>query len=265
MIDAILSHLPPSHPWLGSIYYHDTIGSTNTEAKRLAAAGAPEGTIVIAGHQTMGRGRLGRSFDSPAGTGIYLSVILRPNCPPDQLMHLTCAMAVAACDAIQQTAGFRPGIKWINDLVANDRKLAGILTELGISPATGLVDYAIVGIGINCTQRTQDFPPGLQQIACSLAMVTQKTPDPAILTASLISSLHHISGMLPQRSSLMDRYRQDLVTLHRPITVIRGDQRTDGIALDVADDGALTVRYDDGRTETVNSGEVSVRGLFGYI
>ena len=265
MKDAILSRMPASHPWRGSIYYHDTIGSTNTEAKRLAAAGVPEGTVVIAGHQTMGRGRLGRHFDAPPGMGVYLSVILRPNCPPAQLMHLTCAMAVATCDAIQNATGFRPGIKWINDLVAGSRKLAGILTELSVSPTTGLVDYAIVGIGIDRAQRSEDFPPELRQIACSLAMATGTAPDTAALTAAVIQSVHLISIQLPQRTAIMDRYRQDLVTLERPITVIRGDARRDGTAVSVEDDGSLIVRYDDGPIEAVNSGEVSVRGLFGYV
>lgn len=266
MLEKIRSHLPMSHPWAHSIYYHDAIGSTNTEAKRLAASGAPEGTIVIAEHQTQGRGRLGRSFDSPAGTGIYLSVILRPACPAAQLMHLTCAMAVATCDAVEDALHFRPGIKWINDLVAGSKKLAGILTEVSIDPATHLIDHAVVGIGLNCSQRPQDFPPALRDIACSAAMVTGEIPDRAALTAALIQSIHHIShDLLSGKAALMDRYRKDLVTLARPITVIRGDHHADGIALAVDDQGGLTVRYDDGRLETVNSGEVSVRGLFGYV
>ena len=149
MQDSIISYLPDNHPWRSSIFWFDTVDSTNTRAKELAAAGAPHGTVLIADRQTGGRGRLGRSFQSPAGMGIYLSLILRPNCPAAQLMHLTCAVAVSTCDAVEQTLNFRPSIKWINDLVAQRRKLAGILTELSVNPRTGFVDYAVVGIGIN--------------------------------------------------------------------------------------------------------------------
>ena len=145
MINMIQSLLPPGFPWRESIHYYPTIDSTNTQAKHLAAQGAPHGTVLIAGHQTGGRGRLGRSFHSPEGLGIYLSVILRPNCLAKDLMHLTCATAVAMCDAVEAAAAFRPGIKWTNDLIWGKRKLGGILTELSLNP-DGAVDYAVVGI-----------------------------------------------------------------------------------------------------------------------
>ena len=126
------------------IHRFDTIDSTNNRAKDMAQQGAPHGTVLIARHQTGGRGRLGRSFHSPPGSGIYLSMILRPSCRPDKLMHLTCAAAVAMCDAIQAATGFRPGIKWTNDLVHNRMKPGGILTELSFA-STGCLDYVIVG------------------------------------------------------------------------------------------------------------------------
>lgn len=263
--ETIQACLPLGHPWYHTIEYHPTIDSTNLRAKALAAGGASEGTVVIADSQTAGRGRLGRSFLSPAGSGIYLSLILRPHCPPSQLMHLTCATAVAACDAVEEALGFRPGIKWINDLVAGQKKLAGILTELSIDPRSGLVDYAVVGIGINCSQQPQDFPPELQDIACSAAMVTGSPTHRSRLTAALIRSFRQMSQTLTTgKADTMDRYRQDCVTLGRQILVIRGDQRLEGRALSLDDDGALTVRFTDGRVDTVLSGEVSVRGLYGY-
>ena len=126
MKEKILSHLPPAHPWGQTLYYRDTIPSTNTEAKAMAAAGAPHGTVILADSQTAGRGRLGRSFCSPADSGIYMSVILRPACPPAALMHLTCAAGVAVCNAVETAVGIRPGIKWINDLVLRGKKLGGI-------------------------------------------------------------------------------------------------------------------------------------------
>ena len=172
--DKILGFLPDSHPWASTIICVGTIASTNTHAKNLAADGAPHGTVLIANHQTGGRGRMGRSFHSPAGSGIYLSVILRPDHLPGELMHLTCAAAVAMCDAVERCCGLRPGIKWTNDLVVGKRKLGGILTELSIDPKTGLVDYAIVGIGINCCHGSYDFPRELEAIATAhLAMPTR--------------------------------------------------------------------------------------------
>lgn len=241
---------------------HETIDSTNNRAKELARSGAPEGTVVISRAQTSGRGRLGRSFHSPQGQGLYLSLILRPNCPADQLMHLTCAVAVASCDGIYDVTGFRPSIKWINDLIAHGEKLGGILTELSISPSTGLVEWAVVGIGINCAQ--QSFPPELADIACSLAQITGSSPDLGRLEQALLDRLLQINSvLLTQQSYIMDRYRQNCITIGRQIQVL-GAQSQQATALDVADDGALLVDYGNGFPEKVTVGEVSIRGLMGY-
>ena len=110
-------------PWRDTLYWYDTIDSTNTRAKEMAKEGAPEGTVLIAGNQTGGRGRLGRSFSSPEGMGVYLSAILQPDCKAEQLMHLTCAAGVAACKAVEKAGGIYPGIKWINDLVCGKEKV----------------------------------------------------------------------------------------------------------------------------------------------
>ena len=265
MKSRILSNLPENHPWAPLLRWYDSLPSTNSAAKELAAAGAPHGTALVAGSQTAGRGRLGRSFCSQAGQGVYMSVILRPECPPAGLMHLTCAAGVAACDAVEDAFGFRPGIKWINDLVADGKKLGGILTELSISPVTGSVDYAVVGIGINCRQRQLDFPEELRAIACSAAMVTGQDADPAALTAALLIRLEKMSGQLPQRDAIMARYCRDCVTPGNQITMIRGDGKRNGTALQILPDGSLEVRYEDGTTEAVSSGEVSVRGMLGYV
>ncbi len=259
MNNAILSRLPG---WADKIEYHECIGSTNVRAKELAKSGAPKGTVVIANSQTAGRGRLGRSFHSPAGDGLYLSLILRPQCPPAQLMHLTCAVAVAACDAVQATTGVRPGVKWINDLVLGRKKLGGILAELSVDPKTGLVDYAIIGIGINCGQTA--FPEELQPIATSLAMAGYPV-DRAKLAAELIRSLDRLGQELSDKTAIMARYRENCVTLGQRITVIQGESRQPGTAVGLDDEGALLVDFGNGPPKAVNSGEVSVRGLFGYL
>lgn len=265
MINAILSCLPPDHPWRPHIQFHPSLPSTNTETKSQAAAGAPHGTVIIADSQSAGRGRLGRSFCSPAGLGIYMSVILRPDCRPSELMHLTCATAVAVCDAIESALAFRPGIKWINDLVLEKQKLGGILTELSIHPKSGLVDYAVVGIGINCNQQPEDFPPELRSIACSVSMATGSIVNRNKLAAAMIWELERMSRNLPQKAAIMERYRQDCVTIGKDITVIQNDRCQNAKALSVDDDGALIVDYGNGQPSTVNCGEVSVRGLFGYL
>ena len=260
MKQDILRHLS-DHPWHESILWFDTIDSTNTPAKLLAAQGAPQGTVLIADHQTGGRGRLGRQFLSPAGTGIYMSVILRPNCPPAQLMHLTCAAAVAMCDAVEKAAGFRPGIKWTNDLVYQDRKLAGILTELGLSP-DGTVAWAVIGVGINCLQTEADFDPAIRSFAGSVSMFAPC--DRTRLAAAMVEAFAAID--LSQKAAIMTRYRSDCITLGREISLVRADdQPRHGRAVDIDEDGALVVEFAPGIRETVNSGEVSIRGLYGYV
>ena len=264
MKNTILSHLPGDLPW--QVQWFNTIDSTNDRAKVMAQNGAPHGTVLVAGHQTKGRGRMGRSFSSPEGKGIYLSVILRPKRPVRELMHLTCAAGVAMCDAVESTIGLRPGIKWINDLVVNGKKLGGILTELSIAPGTDLVQYAIIGIGINCTQTPDEFPEEIRDIATSLLTATGKAPDMGRLAAAMIQSLYEMdSGLQQQKTPLMDAYRKDCVTLGAEVVVLKNDKKRYGSALDIDPEGGLLVQFRDGSRETVNSGEVSVRGMCGYV
>ncbi len=266
MKNAILSHLSQDCPWQDHIYWYDTIDSTNTRAKELARQGAPQGTVLVAGTQTGGRGRLGRSFSSPQGMGVYLSLILRPQCSPDQLMHLTCATAVAMCQAVSAVSGLCPGIKWTNDLVIGKRKLGGILTEVSVNPQTGLLDYAIVGIGINCLQQKEDFPPELQEMATSLAMASGKEVSPALLAAAMIDALFHMQQiLLPQKASILDAYRKNCITLGQEIQIIRPNHIETGKAVDLDEDGGLVVVLPDGSIQTVTSGEVSIRGMYGYL
>ena len=148
MKEQILSFLPREYPWKDRLFVFPELDSTNNRLKVLASQGAPHGTVLIADRQTGGRGRMGRSFLSPPGVGIYMSILLRPKCAPQELMHLTCAVAAAMCHAVERAVHLRPGIKWTNDLVWGKQKLAGILTEMGLNSAGG-VGWAIVGIGVN--------------------------------------------------------------------------------------------------------------------
>lgn len=262
MLSEIKKHLP-GHPWREKIQYFDCLDSTNTYAKGLAAEGAPEGTVIIADHQTGGRGRLGRSFSSPAGMGIYLSVILRLDCPPEELMHLTCAAGVAACLAVERATDSRPHIKWTNDLVLGKRKLGGILTELSVDPATGKVAWVVVGIGINCCQQAADFPEEIRDMACSLDMEWQDIPR---LIADLVTALQQMRGrLLTHKAEMMAQFRQRCVTIGSEISVLRGDEVRHGTALSVDENGGLLVAFSDGSRGTVTSGEVSIRGMYGYL
>jgi BirA family biotin operon repressor/biotin-[acetyl-CoA-carboxylase] ligase len=261
---AILEKLSADYPWAALLHTYSTVDSTNTQAKLLAKNGAPHGTVLVADTQTGGRGRLGRSFHSPGGAGIYLSVILRPDCTPDRLMHLTCAAGVAVCDAIENALGIRPGIKWTNDLVWNRHKLGGILTELSLD-AAGHVDYAVVGIGLNCCQSPQDFPPELRDMAISLQHAAGKEIAPSLLAAHMILALSRMDLSIPARAAVMGAYRRDCITLGQQVRLVRGEESAEGMALDVDEEGALLVRFRDGSIRPVSSGEVSVRGMYGYL
>ena len=265
MKEDILHCLPEDYPWADRIRFVPETGSTNEDLKILAKQGAPHGTAILAGAQTRGQGRLGRSFHSPEDAGIYLSILLRPQCQPTELMHLTCAAAVAMCDAVEDATQLRPGIKWTNDLVFEKRKLGGILTELGLT-AKGAVDYVIVGIGLNCRQQETDFPEELRSTAGSLAMVTGKAVHRAEIAASMLEALYAMSCTLFSGKFVMLRqYRKDCITLGKDISLVRGEEVRYGTALDVDEAGALVVRFHDGHVESVNSGEVSVRGMYGYL
>lgn len=255
-----------AHPWSDSIHIFDEVGSTNTLAKELGAKGAPSGTVLIADRQTGGRGRLGRSFLSPGDMGMYFTLILRPECRPQELMHLTCAVAVAMCDAVEAAFGFRPGIKWTNDLVVGTKKLGGILTELTLNPKNGMVDCAILGIGINCRQNAEDFDESIRNMACSARMVTGEDADRNLLAAEMIRALHRMDAdLFTGKDAMLSRYRSHCITLGKEISILRGDDVFHGTAVDMDAEGGLIVRLVTGEIQTVTSGEVSIRGLYGYI
>ena len=264
MKEQILANLPDSYPWADRFHWFDSIGSTNDEAKRMAIQGAPHGTVLVAGYQTNGHGRLGRSFHSPENVGVYMTLLLRPDCAPQELMHLTCATAVAMCDAVEKAAGFRPGIKWTNDLVHGKKKLGGILTGMGLK-ADGKVDYAIIGIGINCCQNPGDFPPEIADMAASLSMIAGKEINRFRVAAAMMEALWHMDEtLLSGKDNMLRIYRRDCITLNQDVVLVRGDEKRYGRALDIDEEGALIVRYTDGEVASVNSGEISVRGMYGY-
>jgi len=264
MEKEIRNVLSPDYPWADRFHYFDTIDSTNNYLKRQALLGAPHGTVAMADCQTGGKGRLGRSFQSPGGVGIYLSMLLRPDCLQEQLMHLTCAVGTAMCDALEKSAGVRPCIKWTNDLVCGTRKISGILVEL-LNDAQGKL-CVVIGIGVNCCQQLTDFPLELRDRAGSLTMVTGREINRSKVAAAMMEALADMDkNLLTGKETMLEQYRRDCVTLGKKISVVRGNEIRHGTALDIGEDGDLIVRFDDGHTEAVSSGEVSIRGMYGYV
>ena len=178
------------------ILFFDTLDSTNTYAKQAALAGGENGLVILAGQQTGGRGRSGRSFQSPPGKGLYLTALLRPTAAPAAVLPVTALAAVAACRAIERICGLRPGIKSTNDLVLDTRKLVGILTEMGVEGETGVLQYVAVGIGINLNQTQADFSGAVADMATSLRMVLGRTISRAELAVALMEELDRLYAAL---------------------------------------------------------------------
>ena len=242
----------------------DTVDSTNNELKRRADT-APDGLAVLAQEQTGGRGRLGRSFVSPAGKGLYLSVLLRPQCVLADAGMLTAWTAVAVCRALERCCGVRAGIKWPNDIMLEGRKLCGILTELELEAETAALRHVIVGVGINVSQDAADFGPEVAPVAISLAQALGRAPRCSQLAAEVLSALDDLYRAFPaQKADYLARYRALCVTAGRAVRVLRPGQVRTGTAEAVNEDFALLVRWDNGEQEALSSGEVSVRGLLGY-
>ena len=244
----------------------DSVDSTNNYAKKLANEGAPHGTVVLTDHQTGGRGRRGNSFLSPAGKGLYLSVLLRPELPPADVINLTAWIAVAVCDAVEQVIGQRPGIKWTNDLILQHKKLCGILTEMSLEAETGELQYVVAGIGINVSQDDADFGTEVSQLAISLEQALGRRIRRADLAVAVIRALDRMMADFPhEKTAYLERYRADCLTLGREVRLIRKGEAQFAFAQAIDEDFALVVQHRDGTTETVTAGDVSVRGLLGYV
>ena len=257
-------------PWLRRkdqpIICLDTVDSTNNYAKTRAAQGAPDGTAITAECQTGGRGRLGRSFQSPKGKGLYLTVLYRPHLPPSEAVKLTAYTALAVCAGVQAATGVRPGIKWTNDIVLNGKKLCGILTEM-VTNSRGALDYVIAGLGVNVSHRPEDFSPDVAAMATSLAQELDRPIDRARLCGEILNAMERIrQAWLAGRGDILwARYQADCLTLGRHVRLLGQEEPREAFAEDIDRDFGLRVRYPDGRQETVTAGEVSVRGLYGYV
>lgn len=246
-----------------ALQIYESVPSTNDVLQQLAEAGAPTGTAIAAQQQTAGKGRMGRTFFSPLGTGLYLSVLVRPQLPPTDALLLTPMAAVATADAIAAVTGKSVQIKWVNDLLREGKKLCGILVQSKIA-ADGTLDYAIIGIGINLMTPHGGFPPALAEVAT--ALYTESETPPAQLFESLAQEI--VSRLLVESEHLLERrfltrYRARLCILHTPILVVNtvdaGEQAVPAVALDLDENLRLLVRYADGSEQWRSTGEIRIR------
>lgn len=241
-----------------SVRAFETLDSTNNELKKLAAAGAPEGTVVIANEQTAGRGRLGRSFASAPGAGIYMSLLLRPDGGADSAVSLTAVCAVAVSRAIEKTCGVPVGIKWINDLYLSGRKICGILCESAVKQDGCL--YTVAGIGLNVSTRMEDFPPEVRDKAGSLYTQTGRAFERGALIAAILTEFDALYAQWQTDAGVcLKEYRKRCIVLDAPVTVVSPEGEYEAVAEDISPDYGLIVRLPDGKRRTLHSGEISVR------
>lgn len=232
-----------------NIIRFDEIDSTNTRLKQMPDA--PHGTVLVAKRQTAGRGRLGRSFSSPHG--IYLSALLCRKEDPSELLHLTAMAAVAVRRAIVDACGIETQIKWVNDLILDNRKLCGILVE-------GCDGRYIIGIGINCNTDLADLPEEVQTLA------TRISCDEDRLIDALAFRLREMDEQLfSAQAKYMQEFGEHCITVGKTVQLVRGAERTEAFCLGVDENAALLVRLADGSTQSITSGEACVRGLYGYV
>jgi BirA family biotin operon repressor/biotin-[acetyl-CoA-carboxylase] ligase len=273
-IDAVTNRgyrLVPSREVLGktrledllsgySVHLFDTIDSTNRFAKQLAAEGSGHGTVVIASHQSQGRGRLGREFSSPKG-GLYMSIILRPKCKTEDALLITSAASVAVARAVEKVCNLELGIKWVNDLFYKGKKVCGILTEGVIDFEAGSLSSLVVGIGLNYSTPSSAFDPVLQSIVTSLYDGPSRIPeglDANVLVAEIVRQLLSLSDTLVDHEFLQE-YRKRSIVLNTMVSVVRQKKSKIALALEIDDNAHLVVEYADGCKESLGTGEISIR------
>ncbi|MBR1739136.1 MAG: biotin--[Ruminococcus sp.] len=233
------------------------VDSTNNIIRDLANSGAAEGAAAIAGEQTAGRGRMGRSFFSPSDTGLYLSILLRPQLTAPEAVRITTAAAVAVAEAAEAVSGERAEIKWVNDVYMRGKKICGILTEAAFSLETGGLDYAVVGIGVNAYEPEGGFPEEIRDIAGPV--LKERCPDMRNrLAAEILGRFMGYYRALSQ-NTFLDGYRSRLMWQGERINVINPSGSYPCTALGVDEECRLRVRLDDGSESLVNSGEISIR------
>jgi len=246
------------------IRYFAQIDSTNRLAGREAAEGAPEGLLVIADEQTAGRGRRGRTWSTPAGSAVAFSLVLRPALAPESISMVTLVMGLAVAQAVEELYGLAAGIKWPNDVVINGRKLSGTLTEM--SAEAEAVHYLVVGTGINANMTA--FPEELRQTATSLTLELGRSVNRAELIAAVMRHFEADYDRFTAQgdlASLLPEYNRLLVSRGKEVRVLEPGHEYSGTSHGIDERGRLLVEKADGEVTRVYAGEVSVRGIYGYV
>ena len=241
----------------------DAVDSTNLELIRLAKEGAPHGTLVIADSQMAGKGRMGRKWISPPGSGIWMSLLLRPEISPQSASMLTLVAALAVVEGIRGETGLNPQIKWPNDVVVSHKKICGILTEMGVRD--GKIDYAVIGVGINVNIR--EFPEEMADKATSLYLESGKEFDRSQIPGLVMEAFEEYYEKFAATcdlSGLKEEYESILANYNQPVRVL-AKEPYEGVARGITDGGELLVEKTDGTIVAVSAGEVSVRGLYSYV
>lgn len=250
--------------WAGcEIYYFDSIDSTNTKAKELAEEGHPGGTLVVADRQTAGKGRRGRSWESPSGIGIFMTLMLKPEINPNNASMLTLVAAMATTRAIRRVTGVPAMIKWPNDIVMNGKKVCGILTEM--SAQFDYINHIVIGIGINV--HNEEFPEEIAQTASSLYVESGQHIHRASLIEAFLEEFEDVYAeylKTEDMEGLVKEYDSMLVNRGRQVRVLDPKEPFEGKAKGITKKGELIVDTWESR-KLVSSGEVSVRGIYGYV
>lgn len=230
--------------------------STNTLVKELASEN-DEGFVIVAGEQTAGRGRMGRSFFSPGDSGVYMSLLLKPEIKPEDAVQITTAAAVSVCKALESLEVYDSKIKWVNDIYICNRKVCGILTESSFNSQSGMLDFAVLGIGINIYESQEGFPDEIKDIAGAVFSERKENMRNRFI-AGFLNEFFNIYKKLYSKNHLKE-YKEKNFVLGREINIIQGDNVRVGKAIDIDDNCNLVVELPDGTTDKLYYGEISVR------
>lgn len=246
------------------VLYTEETDSTNTWAKRLAEEGSPSGTLAVAERQTQGKGRRGKVWSSPEGTSVYMTLLLRPEILPQYAAPLTLVMGLSVAQALSETLRLPAGIKWPNDVVVSGKKICGILTEMNAQ--IDYVEYLVIGTGINVN--TQEFPDEIRDVATSAAVQLGHIVSRAELAAAVIRCFEKNYKIYLESCSLkglMEDYREKMINVNREVKVMGPGEVFEGVAKGINPAGELLVERPNGSVTAVSGGEVSVRGIYGYV
>lgn len=246
------------------IRYYEQLDSTNTKASELASEGAEHGTVVVAECQTAGKGRRGRTWESPSEDNIYMSILLRPEFEADRAPMITLVMAYSVAKVLQENGFADVQIKWPNDLVLSGKKVCGILTEMHLQGTT--IDSIVVGVGVNVN--TTSFSEELVDKATSLFLECGKLSNKEQLIVDIVETFMEMYDRFAEAGDLeflQDAYNAILVNKNREVCILEPENEYTAYAYGINPNGELVVRLEDGTEKNVYAGEVSVRGLYGYI